>query len=205
MKNEDKIKEQSKKIFDAQAEHYDEGHDGKFVRVIYDGIIKSALKVKPESILDLGCGNGNILSRLSENSEAELYGIDLSEKMIEEAEERLNGKARLTIGDAEMLPYKEGSFDLVICNASFHHYPNPEKALLEIKRVLKPNGTLILGDPTAPAIILQVFNLLLRWSESGDYRLYNKKSIGILLKRSGFFMTSWKRVNHKMFLLTASV
>ena len=70
--------------------------------------------------------------------------------MIESAQKKLGEKVILEVGDAEKLPYAENQFDIVICNASFHHYPNPDRVLSEIKRVLKIEGILILGDPTAP-------------------------------------------------------
>ena len=47
--------------------------------------------------------------------------------MIEEAGKKLGKAARLQVGDAEQLPYKDNFFDVVVCNASFHHYPNPGK------------------------------------------------------------------------------
>ena len=61
--------------------------------------------------------NGNILSILSDCTDANLFGLDLSKNMIYEAQKKLNDKVQLDIGDSENLPYDDDKFDLVICNA----------------------------------------------------------------------------------------
>ena len=79
-------------------------------------------------------------------------GIDLSSQMIEKAKHQLKNKATLVVGDSENLPFFDQTFDIVYCNDSFHHYPNPQKAIAEIYRVLKIGGTLIIGDTYLPVI-----------------------------------------------------
>jgi len=53
-------------------------------------------------------------------------------------------------GDAEQLPFPEGSFDLVSCQCTFHHLPKPQVVLREMVRVAKPAGRLLIIDPLAP-------------------------------------------------------
>jgi len=199
------FKEKSKINFDNQSGNYDEGHDGKFVNVLYDKVIDRVMKISPKSLLDVGCGTGNILIALSKNTNIKLYGLDLSEKMIEVSHNRLKDKAKLKVGDSENLPWEDNSFEVVICNASFHHYPRPEKVLLEMKRVLAPSGTLIIGDPTAPIIIRQIINFALRWSDGGDYRMYSKKEMEDLLIKCGFKTHNWSKPNYKTFVISAAV
>ena len=62
MKNN--IKKNSELHFNEIAKNYNNSHDGKFVKCMYDEIIDRVLKKQPKDILDLGCGNGNILSIL---------------------------------------------------------------------------------------------------------------------------------------------
>ena len=201
--NNDKVKELSKNYFNEQAENYDNGHDGKFVKVLYDEIINRVIECNPKTILDLGCGNGNILIRLEKMTSAKLYGLDLSEKMVEIAAKRLNANTQICIGDAEFLPYEDNSMDVVVCNASFHHYPNPVKVLQEIKRVLKRKGVLILGDPTAPALYLKLTNPCLHYLNSGDFEIYSKKKIIKMLNENGFETLNWHKVNYKTFIINA--
>ena len=53
--------------------------------------------------------------------------------MIEMAKKNLGNSAELKVGDSEYMPWKDNFFDVIVCNASFHHYPNPEKVLSEMK------------------------------------------------------------------------
>lgn len=203
MRTDDQVKEYSRRSFDEEAEHYDSSHDGRFAGLVYEDLAERILETKPGLLLDLGCGNGNVLVKVAGRTKAELYGLDLSQEMIREAEKRLGKKAVLSVGDAEALPYADHMFDTVVCNASFHHYPNPENVLVEIKRVLKKQGVLILGEPTVLRSAIPIFNWLLQWSKSGDYRIYDRKSMERLLTDHGFHPYGWKLVSRKMFLLNA--
>lgn len=198
------IKQTTKKHFDETAQYYNESHDGKFVKCMYNEILKQVLSFPNTNILDLGCGNGNILKLLEEKTKSNLYGLDLSDNMIAEAKKRLNKNAVLTVGDSEKLPYENNKFDMIICNASFHHYPHPGLVLQEIKRVLKYNGVFILGDPTFPCnLILKIFNYSLKYSDSGDYKLYSKKEITNLLSKFNFTIENFKMLNYRSFILSA--
>jgi ubiquinone/menaquinone biosynthesis C-methylase UbiE len=197
------FKENSKNNFDKQAEDYDNGHDGKFVKVMYNQIIKRISSLNPKSLLDLGCGTGNILLKLCQNENIKLYGLDISSKMIDIAKNNLNDKVELKVGDSEFIPWQDNSFELVVCNASFHHYPHPEKVLKEIKRVLKPNGNLIIGDPTAPIILRQLLNLFCKISKNGDYKIYSQEEFKKLLIKCEFLPFDIKKINCKSFAISA--
>lgn len=200
MRQED-IKQRTETYFNGTASSYDSSHDGQFVRCLYREILDMTKEMNPRRVLDLGCGNGNLTSLLAKRHRAEYFGLDLSENMIEEAKERLGVQAVLTVGDAEALPYEADFFDLLLCNASFHHYPNPRKALSEMRRVLKPGGILILGDPTLPSRLLTGFiNRFMKFSNSGDARLWHKKELLPLLLEYGFQVQEWRKVNGKAFL-----
>ena len=58
--------------------------------------------------------------------------------------------AAFDLGEAEKLPYAGGSFDLVSCQFAFHHMPRPEAALAEMRRVMKPEGRILLVDSVGP-------------------------------------------------------
>jgi ubiquinone/menaquinone biosynthesis C-methylase UbiE len=199
------FKENSKNNFNKQAEIYDESSDGKFVAPMYGEIISRIISEKPKRLLDLGCGTGNVLKRLKEDKEIALSGLDLSENMIETAKKNVGERAELKVGDAEYIPWNDETFDVIVCNASFHHYPNPEKVLLEMKRVLKKNGTLIIGDPTCPIMIRQILNIFCKLSNNGDYRIYSKKEIEEMLLRCGFEPSDFKMINWKSFAINAKI
>jgi ubiquinone/menaquinone biosynthesis C-methylase UbiE len=102
---------------------------------------------KGMSILDVGCGTGSHLE-LYQRYKCDLYGIDLSPSMLGIARERLGDAAQLDLGDATDMPYEDGKFDLVISMLSLHEMsPETRSGVLnETKRVLKPDGRILLID-----------------------------------------------------------
>ena len=100
---------------------------------------------KGDKILDLGCGNGRLIG-LFEGKGIEYIGVDNSKKMIEIARAKYPQGKFLVIPDLN-LPFPDSSFDKVYCLAVFHHIPSDEfrlQFLNEIKKILKPQGILIL-------------------------------------------------------------
>ena len=70
------IKHTTKNHFNETAEYYNESNDGKFVKIMYNDILNRILSINPKKILDLGCGNGNVLKMLQEKTNSDLYGLD---------------------------------------------------------------------------------------------------------------------------------
>ena len=99
---------------------------------------------KPHSLLDLGCGNGYLLEALLPLVPS-LYGVEPCAPMIRMAQERLGQGAALLQAGAENLPFADKFFDVIVSLLSFR-YMNWDKAINEIHRVLKPEGTFILID-----------------------------------------------------------
>lgn len=192
-------KDKSAKYFDKCAEKYDESSDGKFVKSMYGEIIKSILNYNPKKLLDLGCGTGNILMKLCDE-DIDLYGIDISPEMIKIANNNLNGIADLKVSDAENIPFEDNMFDVVVCNAAFHHYRNPIIVLNEVHRVLKKGGVLILGDPIFSPLKRKIINFVLKiHSENGDYHIYDKNEIEELFKKANFIAKDFKLIDKEKF------
>lgn len=204
-KSKEIYKEKSKQTFSNQATIYESTYNGKHAKKLYDYVIENVMKFKCEKVLDVGCGTGTILSILSKNDSIKLAGVDLSESMISVAKEKLDERVELKIGDSEKLPWEENNFDLVICTDSFHHYPEPKRVLSEMKRVLEPKGRLLIGDPWMIPPLRQISNLLLKYGNSGDYKIYSKAEICELLLASGFNSIKWSRINLDSFIVTAEV
>ena len=99
--------------------------------------------VKDKTVLELATGTGLIAKNIV-NAAAHIEATDASAEMIAEAK-RDNRSAKLyfSVQDMFCLPYANQSFDVVIVSNALHIVPQPEKALQEIKRVLKDNGVLI--------------------------------------------------------------
>ena len=99
--------------------------------------------VKAKTVLELATGTGLIAKHIV-NAAAHIEATDASAEMITEAK-RGNRSAKLhfSVQDMFCLPYADGSFDAVIVSNALHIVPQPEKALAEIRRVLKDDGVLI--------------------------------------------------------------
>jgi len=99
-------------------------------------------------ILDVACGTGDMVlcmgKRLEKrNLSAEFYGLDCSEEMLNLARRKVPF-ARLNIGTAEEMPFQDESFDVVSVAFGLRNFSDREKAIQEIKRVLKPSGKLVI-------------------------------------------------------------
>ncbi len=96
-------------------------------------------------VLELGCGTGGMWKNQGEliASLSKLILSDFSEGMVETAESNVgcHGNVEYRIIDIQSIPYPDESFDAVIANMMLYHVPDIEKALSEVRRVLKPNGT----------------------------------------------------------------
>lgn len=101
-------------------------------------------------ILDVGCGAGNLLEKLIGKR---IIGIDLSEFLLGIARERLRGNnIELIVGAAENLPFPDNSFDKVVCSEVLEHVLSPESVIVEIHRICKKDGELILTIPNEKLI-----------------------------------------------------
>lgn len=197
-----KIKEKSINHFNSNAKEYDNSFDGKFVKVMYQSLLEELEKDEKGKLLDVGCGTGNVLCKLV-NGKRELFGIDLSENMVEESKKRMGKDADIKVADAEHIPYKDNTFDTLVCNASFHHYPHPEEVLREMKRVLKNGGKLLIGEGYTMQPIRALLNFSFLFSDSGDFHSYGKHELTKKLKANGFQITKVKKTSDHTILYIA--
>lgn len=199
MNHKEKTITKTKKHFEESAEYYDESFDGKFVKPMYSHILKRLREEKTARILDVGCGTGNVLMELV-NGNRELYGIDLSENMVNIARERLKENAAVVTADAGKLPFENDTFDILLCNASFHHYPRPEAVLEEMRRVLRTEGVLLMGEGYAPQPFRMLLNFYFLFSNSGDYHSYGIHEIKKLIEEAGFEKITIERKGMRIFI-----
>ena len=91
-----------------------------------------------DRLLDIACGAGYLCS-VADAMGAKVVGTDFSASMIAEGARRFPS-VRFVEGDAEDLPFGESSFDKVVIGFGAHHFPSPQRAIAEVRRVLRPGG-----------------------------------------------------------------
>jgi len=97
--------------------------------------------------LEVGCGTGVFLEAAATTG-ADIVALDLSAHLIAQARGRVAGagKVRLSLGNAEQMPFRESSFDAVYGSSILHHL-NIDAALAEVHRVLRPGGRIVFAEP----------------------------------------------------------
>jgi len=165
-------------------------------------IIQGLDPKKGEKIIDLGCGTGYYLFLLSNlGIKLNLTGLDYDERAVKEARENLKQKGvSFMTGDLHKIPFRDKTFDKAVMSEVLEHVKDDEKVLKEVRRILKPNGVLVISVPSInyPFLwdpinwILQHFlNIHIKngffsglWS--GHLRLYEKETLRNKFEKAGF-------------------
>lgn len=180
----------SKKHFDSQASEYDArdtAYYSKYPKISCRDVADRLRSIFYEKLLDVGCGTGYLFELLLAQREAKYHGLDLSPEMLKMAEAKLGSRVTLVEGAADRLPYADHSFDVVTCIQSFHHYPDPDKAMQEAFRVLKSGGLYILSDTGVGGIGGWIDNhILFPLMKSGDHHTENRHGIARRMEKNGF-------------------
>ena len=112
-------------------------------------ILRLIGEVRGRNVLDIGCGDGALTSAFLQNGAAHVVGCDIDPQMIARASaQAIRDQAAIDyiIANAECLPFRDESFDVVSIITVLAFVPNPDLAIREIARVLKPGGRLVIGD-----------------------------------------------------------
>lgn len=111
------------------------------------------IDINPEMrILDLGCGTGYLTFPMAlRNANVSVVGLDIVANTItrnvEQAKNQGLSNIQFVSYDGEYFPFEDEAFDLVVTRYALHHFPEIEKSLMEVSRVLKPCGRLFISDP----------------------------------------------------------
>ncbi|MEB3309521.1 MAG: class I SAM-dependent methyltransferase [Snowella sp.] len=150
-------------VMDTEAEAME--YDSMDFTVVNAAFAQRVMELGPANgrvrVLDAGTGTARIPILIAQARPSwQIFAIDLAQSMLAIAEKNvmnahLEQQIRLEFIDVKQLPYADCSFDGVISNSLVHHLPDPLPFFQELKRVLKPNGFLVLRDllrPATPAI-----------------------------------------------------
>ena len=156
--NDRSKKEQVTEMFDTISENYD-----GLNRVISFGIdikwrkkvVAIVSKIKPNKILDVATGTGDLAISLSKTGAEEIIGLDISTGMLEIGKQKIKSKLlsdtiEMVVGDSENLPYQDNYFDAITVAFGVRNFENLEKGLAEIYRVLRPGGIFVVLETSIP-------------------------------------------------------
>jgi ubiquinone/menaquinone biosynthesis C-methylase UbiE len=160
-------------------------------------LIDLAKFTKSSKVLDVGCGEGFFLVSLARNKVGKTYeGVDNSATAIKLGK-KMYPTLDIKIGDIYNLPYKDDSFDLLICTEVLEHLKDPKKALSELKRVTKKY--VIFSVPNEPFFILSNFfrgkyitrfgnhpEHINHWTYPGFKKFLRKNGLKISIAKSPF-------------------
>jgi ubiquinone/menaquinone biosynthesis C-methylase UbiE len=170
------------------------------VQRFYEGPLlrKVGGPVRDGVVLEIGCGRGaGVKVILRQFQAAHVFAIDLDSLQTERARKRLqykyDGQFTLMLGDAEQLPFDDGSFDAVIDFGVLHHVLDWKRAIAEIRRVLKPGGTFYFEEVTRAALERWLYRKFLR------HPTENRFSEAEFLKEMSNYGMEPERMVHRVF------
>lgn len=128
-------------------------------------LVKLAARSKASVILDVATGTGDLALALTKNEPAIIYAVDISTKMLQLAEKKVQKKNLqntiiLKEADSESLPFENNTFDLITVAFGVRNFENYLEGLKEMKRVLKPGGMVLILEFSNPELfpIKQLYN-----------------------------------------------
>jgi ubiquinone/menaquinone biosynthesis C-methylase UbiE len=153
------------------------------------------------AVLDVGCGTGAVTRALAAMRGAgEVIGLDPSPIFVEKARDLAKNLSHVSFrtGDGRAVPFPDASFDLVVFHTTLCHIPDPEKALLEAHRVLRPDGWLAVfdGDYMTTTVAIDTFDPLQRAVDAMVANFLHDpwliRRLGHQLKSMGFTVASFR-------------
>ena len=134
-----------------------------------------------DRVLDVGCGTGYATEALLEEA-ATVHALDQSVHQLDQAFAKFGkrGPVRFYRGDAERLPFQDDAFDVVWSSGSIEYWPDPVRALSELRRVARPGGTVLVVGPNAPE------SRILRRIADAIMLFYDEATADRMFREAGF-------------------
>ena len=180
-----RFERRSFRSYQQKADHYDDTPDGMYTRAFKDLLMEMVQIPEGGQVLDVACGNGRLLEMLSRRHHFNGFGVDISDRMVENAG-RLNPAMVFLQAGADAFPFEDASFDVITVCAAYHHFPDVNAFAKEAWRVLKPDGKLYIAEVYYPRLLRVLCNPLIRFSPAGDVRLYSPEEILRVVTNAGF-------------------
>lgn len=152
-------------------------------------------------LLDVGCGPGVNLKTFQEQG-WEVYGIEMSGTAVTQARERVGD--RIHLGTFENAPFKDESFDVVLFSHTLEHLFRPADALARARRVLEPEGMVVIAVPNADSLEARLFGRWwVPWDPPRHLFHFEKATLIRLLERAGFRVVRFRTGVGSLFFMAS--
>lgn len=173
-----------RKQYDQMADIYDQRWSN-YVRNTLS-FLKNWAQISPlATVLDVACGTGEFERLLlADYPTQQIVGVDISDKMLVIAEQKCHAYPNVSFqtAPASALPFANDSFDVIVSANAFHYFDNPNAALEEMKRVLKPNGTVVILDWCKDYLLCRVCDVVLKFFDPAYKKCYTQNEFHNFLK-----------------------
>lgn len=178
-------KEKNIKTYNKKADDYDNTLDGKFTEKFKNLLVDIVNVNDGDFVLDVGCGNGTLLSKLSRSKSIQGFGTDISPEMIKNAKE-LHPDFNFATASCEAIPFDDNSMDIIMACCAYHHFPDVNAFAKEVNRLIKPNGNLYIAEVRIPPLLRHIVNIFVPLSPDGDVKFYSSNEIAKTFSTYGF-------------------
>lgn len=155
-----------------------------------------------EQVLDVGCGTGELARfQLQTQPQQVIHGIDVAEAMITVARHKCGPWPQVSfqVGQAEALPYEDDAFDVILSASAFHYFPDPVAALTAMKRVLKPDGRILILDWSRDFLWCKLCDLWLKWRDPAHHNCYTQQELESFFQQAGLRVNASQRQRFGLF------
>ncbi len=187
--------EKSRNSYNQKADDYDNSLEGQFTVKFKELLLEEIIVEANDNILDIACGNATFLNMLSKQHKINGYGIDISEKMIENAKKKCPSMT-FEVSGCENTPFDDQMFHVATVCAAYHHFPDVKAFAKEMSRVLKPGGLLYIAEVYYPFLLRTIFNPFVPLSKAGDVKFYSPKEIQTNFEKEGFKKVGFLKKGH---------
>lgn len=181
-----KKSEESRNSYNLIAYEYDASSEGRYTAFHIKELVNTVELKENDVVLDVACGTGTLLGKLTNKEKIHAYGMDISDKMIDVARKKYP-KITFEALSCYHLQFEDESVDVITVCCAFHHFENPQDFINDCKRVLKENGKIYIADPNYSPLIRMIANaIVFRLFKKGDVKVYSEKELAEFFYKAGF-------------------
>jgi ubiquinone/menaquinone biosynthesis C-methylase UbiE len=159
-------------------------------------IIEMAGAGPDDVVLDVACGPGLLACGFARVVK-HVTGIDLTPRMLQEAQAMQRSQKLENMewreGDVEHLPYSDGAFSIVVSRFAFHHFTDPQRVLLEMRRVCRSGGRVLVADSAPEPATADAFNAMERLRDPSHTKALSPPEFEALFASAGLISPRYRR------------